>query len=123
MLTLIAPSGISDAALGVLREALDLTLAINRRGGDPGPAGAPDPAYAGLLTAAAKLFSPVPEALEGPSERDGLLKLLTLAEDMARHDVRDRHPSFAVPDRPDIELGDLRRRAKNAVLMPRKEAS
>lgn len=123
MLALIAPSGISDAALGFLRAALDLTLAIKRRGEVPGPAGASDPAYAGLLEVAGKLFSPAQETLERPSEREGLLRLLTLAEDMACHEARDRHPSFTVLDRPEIELGDLRRRAKNAVLIPRKEAS
>lgn len=123
MLTLIAPSGISDVALGVLRQALDLILAIRRRGGDPGPAETSDPGYAGLLAVAGKLFSPIPEALERPSEREGLLRLLTLAEDMARQDTRDRHPSFAVQDRPEAELGDLRRRARNAVLARRKEAS
>lgn len=120
MLTLIAPSGISDVALGVLRQAIDLILAIRRRGGDPGPAETSDPSYAGLLAVAGKLFSPIPEALEKPSEREGLLRLLTLAKDMARHGARDRHASYDVQDRPEVELGDLQRRARNVVLALRR---
>jgi hypothetical protein len=123
MLIQIAPSGISEAALDVLRETLDLTLAIIRRGGDPGPAGANDRGYGGLLAAADKLLSPVPAVLERPSEREGLLKLLTLAEDVARHQARDRHPADTAPDRPDLELRDLHRRGRNVPLIPLMEAS
>jgi hypothetical protein len=117
MLCSIAPSGISGAALLVLQEALDLILAINRQRRERDPAEDSNLDHVGLLSAAVKLVSQDPEVLEDAFEREGLLKLLTLAEDVARHDARNQPPSLADPDRPDIELGDLRRRARNAVLV------
>jgi hypothetical protein len=115
MLPSIAPLGVSETALDVLRQALDLALAIKRQARARDSAEPADPVHLGLLSAARKLASPDLEELEKASEREGLLKLLTLAEDMAREDTRVRGVRLAGLDRPDIEIADLRRRARNAV--------
>jgi hypothetical protein len=123
MILMIAPSGISEPALLVLRQAHDLASAIARRHAERHPDAAPEPAASGVLAVAAKLLSPHPEALVGVEERDGLLRLLALALDVARQEARDRHPSFDTGVSPDLELGDLRRRARNAFSNLLKEAS
>lgn len=112
MLTSIAPRGLSNSARAVVEQAVDLLLAILRHDGLHHLRAA-DPARLALLTAAGKLVSPQPQELEEDRELEDLLKLLTLAEDVARHDARDRYPHGCVGDRPDLELGDLRRRAAN----------
>ena len=114
MLTSIAPLGVSDGALDAIRHALDLVLAIQRRAREGDPREGLDPVHLGLLSAALKLVSPDREVLGEASECEGLLRLLTLAEDVLREDARVRGTRFSSPDRPDIEIGDLRRRARYA---------
>jgi len=118
MLHAIAPLGVSDAALDILQQALDLSLVIQRQDRARDPAQVEGPVHLGLLSAALKLISPDPEELGEVPEREGLFQLLTLAEDMARQDPRACGLATGY-DRPDLELADLRRRARNALLMGR----
>jgi hypothetical protein len=118
MLLSIAPLGISSAARVALELALDLTLAMQRRDCERDPAKLSDPVLLGLLSAAVKLVSPDLEVLEAAPECEGLLKLLTLAEDMIREDARVRGVPLADSERPDLEIADLRRRASYVMVMP-----
>lgn len=111
MLLAVAPSGISEETIAVLGHALALAQAIEKH--QAFGLRERELAASNVQSAGKKLVSPVPDLLHTPGEREGLIKLLILAKDMATLAARDaRLAHLPSSNLVESELADLRRRAE-----------